>query len=952
MNIIKPKEKHSFIQIILILLFLLLSFGCEFENPADFELPTWFVDIEFPLIHETYLMGDLVDSTMIFPHDSTGLQLIFESTLPRIEVDESYLELNFPNGYLEIQTPEASTGISYEFPSYLLDTTLVIPVTAAGATYFDINGNPFTVPLTSDQTLSADGWNQQIADIFNSVFQPLELLVEIYDQNDLPLPTNPEIIDEVTGLVIRNDPASYFQTTVRNAGIATSVNNANVELITGHTLPLIDTLALHNDVANITHNTQSVESTSLSNDLLKSWLAFNLDLGVETASDTVFMTTGDSLFIELRLLLSIPGADSAVVHILSTDITPELDPIVFPSEIEIYKGIYAGGETIPPNVNKLTISDLRNTYPFDIDFFMDFQNFYSFDEEEVKIDTVLSTDITYNYVFDLKSDTVRSSVYPNEPITELELDFAVVLSEQYATIPLNTESIGDLAMTIRLYDQKYESLEALIVEPFPTRSHIVEDIPQGMDGISFSDASLDFEMYNTITAPISIEIDLIGYLQFTDSINVNVTTVIDTTGISLFDSSKTIISLGRDGVTTYFFATPVDSIPSDSIFAGAEEGNSIVDLLSANPERMVINTDARIDGRVVLHPGTFVHGSYIIHAPFEVQLDEMHFIPANASYVADMDHTTRNRVRSSLYKTMLNAEISNTIPIGGNLALLFSNQEYFPLDTTVQMLNALKDTLVVMEGWDPTDEIFIVNSCSELDPSLGDYFIFNTMSDFSDCIDGMPYLIKRSHSGMDTVFAYIDTLLYYIIPDPVFQQSDTSFSFEINTDRIRLFTDIGGHFVMPVFNLNGTNEQPVYFNQSDQITVQSSLIMMISNTGMFDVPEDELIIAAPNGGETLVAGMPTVIRWHTLGDINRVTLDWGLGASPEWATIASDIPNIDSLVWTPSTYSISDSVRIRVKGDGTSDICGWYFRVIEQTIMNKQSNHIDESIGIRKGGIR
>ncbi len=924
---------------ILIASLFLITLSCEFENPADFEIPTWFVDIEFPLIHDTYYIEDLVDSTMIFPHDSTGLQLIFESTLPRIEVDDSYLEVNFPNGYLEVQVPSTPASIDYDMPPYVLDTTFIIPIVNYGATYFDTNGNPFTFPSIDDRTLSADGWNQQIANIFNTVFQPVEILVEIYDENDLPLPQDPEIIDEVTGLVIRNNPSSYFQTTVSNVGIATSVDNASIELITGNTLPMSDTLAQHNNNPLISYDTQSVETTSLANSLLKSWISYNMDLSVGVATEDVVVTIGDSAYIELNMILSVPGADSAVVRILSTDITPELDPISFPSQIEVFKGVYESGSMIPPNVNKLSVTNLQNTYPFDIDFYLDFKNFFTADSEEIKIDTVLSTNITQQHTFDLKGDTVRSTLYPDSPLTELEMDLSVALSEQTATVPIDGSNIGSLGLTIRFYDQKYESLEAMIVEPFPTRSHIVDDIPQGMNGLYFTDASLEFEMFNTVSAPISVDIDIVGYPQFNDSILVNVASTIDTTGISLYDSSKTVIHLHREGTTTYFYASPLDSLPSDSVVQVAEEGKSIVDLLSANPERMVITTDARIDGRVVLEGGTFIHGNYIIHAPFEVEMDEMYFIPASASYIADMDHITRNRIRSSLYNATLNANISNTIPVGGNLSLLFSNQEYFPLNITTEKLIALRDTLVVMEGWDPTTEIYVVNNCEELNPANGNYHIFNTMDDYTDCVEGMNYLIKSTGVGVDTVFAYVDTLWYFILPDPISEQSDTSFSFEVNTDRIRLLTDIGGHFVMPLFNLNGTDSQSVYLEQSNSLEIQSSIIVQISSTGMLDQPEDELIVSDPNGGETLQAGSPYMIRWHTLGDIRTVSVEWGIGTTPEWATISSDIPNNDSLSWTPSTYTISDSVRIRVYGDGVEDISGWYFSVVGRSSPENQAHN-------------
>lgn len=912
---------------------LLILSGCEFENPADFELPTWFVDIEFPLIHETYTVNDIVDSVTIFPHDSSGMQIIFEDSLPRVEIDASYLDVNFPGGYLEIQVPPTPMNIEYDMPAFVLDTTLVIPVTIPGLTLIDTADNIFTIPLTGDHVLSSDNWNQWIADVFNSSFNPIEFLVEVYDETDIPLPDDPAVIDEVTALILQDSPSSYFQTSIRNAGITTSVRNAGVELITGNTLPMDDTLAIHNENTSIVHNTRSVENTSLSSAPIKSWMAFNMDLSVEPASDFVEMSSGDSLFIELRIQLSIPGVDSAVVQILPTDITPELDPIEFPSEIEIFKGVFAGGASIPPNVNRLTVTDLQNNYPFDIDFYMDFQNIFSSDGEEIKIDTILSKGVPHQYSFDLKSDTIRSTLYPVSPLTELGMDLSASLVAQTATIQLDGSNIGDFSMTVRLYDQQFESLEAMLVEAFPTSQQTIEDIPQGLDGMAFTDVSIEFEMINTILAPVSLDMNLVGYPQFNDSVSVQISSIIDTTGIALYDSSKTIIRVHKDGTTTYLFTAPTDSLPSDSIVQSVGEGHSIVDLLSANPARMVVDVDARIDGRTVVEAGTYIYGYYRLHAPFEVELAPMVFIPAGASYVADMDHDTRNRIRSSLYGAVLEANVINTIPIGGSVSLLFSNMDYFPMDTTAEMLAVLRDSLVIADDWNPADEIYIIDSCRTLDPEVGGIYIFNTMSDYSECIDGLYYLVKRSSSGIDTVISYVDTLMNFILPDPINEQSDTSFTFEVDTDRIRLFTDIGGHYVMPSFHLNGTNGQSVYLKMEDYVDIQSSLIMQISSTGMLEEPPDELIVTYPNGGEILSVSTPHIIQWKTLGSISTISIEYGEGANPEWIEIASDIPNNDSLQWIPGTYTISDSLRIRVSGEGVEDVSGWYFSIVSGSLM-------------------
>ena len=41
------------------------------------------------------------------------------------------------------------------------------------------------------------------------------------------------------------------------------------------------------------------------------------------------------------------------------------------------------------------------------------------------------------------------------------------------------------------------------------------------------------------------------------------------------------------------------------------------------------------------------------------------------------------------------------------------------------------------------------------------------MDDFSDCIDGMSYIVKINDSGLDTIVSYVDTLLKIPLPEPV-----------------------------------------------------------------------------------------------------------------------------------------------------------------------------------------
>ena len=58
-----------------------------------------------------------------------------------------------------------------------------------------------------------------------------------------------------------------------------------------------------------------------------------------TSNNTVTINAGDSLKVNVLIQLRISGLDSAIVKIAKTELPINLDPIAFPSDIEIYGDI-------------------------------------------------------------------------------------------------------------------------------------------------------------------------------------------------------------------------------------------------------------------------------------------------------------------------------------------------------------------------------------------------------------------------------------------------------------------------------------------------------------------------------------------------------------------------------------------------------------------------------------
>ena len=129
---------------------------------------------------------------------------------------------------------------------------------------------------------------------------------------------------------------------------------------------------------------------------------------------------------------------------------------------------------------------------------------------------------------------------------------------------------------------------------------------------------------------------------------------------------------------------------------------------------------------------------------------------------------------------------------------------------------------------------------------------------------------------------------------------------------------------------------------------------------MSDPAPNEIVVKHPNGGESLDKDSPIMIKWKTYGSVSKVDLAYFTGGKPNvdiddgWTDITTEISNVDSFSWTPSSTtgigaimssSKKDSVRIRVKSsDGkTRDMSGWFFSLFVNSSSidpEKNSNQI------------
>jgi hypothetical protein len=935
------KFKIKFSKKISKLLISLLSFltlSCDFQNPAAFELPTWFFDLSFPLVQQKYSLEGMVDNKQIFSTpDSLGMQLVFEGLLPDTSIGSDILEVEIDQS-IKYSQP-ASNAPSF---SYSLNLPINIPISLG-------------LPVPSvDSTISKAQWNFLASTI------KVDTTITIKLDAGLDVSQFPTFVRSLDGFVIRADEGSSisdFETIIKNNGMPTNVTEPTFLLIS-LVSPNLDTLAAHTQT-NIPKDATFNKITSLSQKNLGKSIGLKIKFGLaSTDEDNITLKAGDSLKINTLINLRIAGIDSANVTINESELPITLPEIKFPSDIEIY-----GGKLINPSAvltNEINIKSLSSTYPFDIDFLMNFQNFSppSAFYDSIKIDRVLKKGETFTKVYNLDGYSFYNPSGSDNALTKLSINLSAKLPAQKARFPLDGSNIGGIDLDLELKKLHFETLEANIIQEFPPTSFSVAGMPVGFIGMEFVDTKLEIEMLNGIRLPVVLDFDMVSVNQLGDTMKVNaLSTLAIPTGSR--DTTKTITRLSRDGTTTLKYKSPSSLSYNDSSNVSPKAGESTINnLMSSNPATFAVNSRVRIDGRGTLEAGMHIGGKYRLLAPFEVIMAPMTFISVTNTPMQEMDHSNRNKIRSTMQSASMDVTVENKIPSGGELSMLMSNIGFFPLDTTVSALSSFKDSMVIKLNWANSDSLYIISKCESLNPEKGNLFIFDVMDDFTDCVDGMAYIVKTTGLGIDTVVSYVDTLLKIPLPSPTSFYTTTSssghlgqvkeagfvaYSSPISTSRIRLMTNPGQPFMAPRFSLFGSDSKKVYLTTSDYIDINSSLTLKLSSSGMTSAAPNEITIKYPNGGENLNKNTPFTIKWKTFGTVSNVNISYYAGSNPNmesddgWINIAEEINNIDSFAWTPSAtgsintmkVSLRDSIRLRVKSpDGkTVDMSGWYFTI-------------------------
>jgi hypothetical protein len=692
-----------------------------------------------------------------------------------------------------------------------------------------------------------------------------------------------------------------------------------------------------------------------------------------SATDDFVTIPPGSLYVDFNILFQMAGIDSIDVttnnYSLSDGIEmpdmsiPEMDMSASGiSKMEIYRAVLKGNDALF-NENKLIISDLQSTLPFDLNFLMNFKNF-SPDPggDSVKIDTLLTTGLEINKTFDMRSYSLQSPGYPDSAMGSFDLDLDVSIPSQYATIPLDGSPLGEFTMNMNLDQLSFSSLEAnlyMIMESDSTS----QEFPPGFTGAIPTEALIEIIFKNQIRLPLEMNMEFKAYNSLGELTYMPV--IIDTIGFPATnadtDTAMTIIGLNKLGTTITIYESVNDSLPSyQNTVAPCDTCASIIDLLASNPVQLIIKPEVKVDGRGEIAAGKAIQGGFRVTIPFVLQLEPMTFMGGTPTEITEFDHEARSKIRNSLIQTDLVSTITNAMPFGAEISVLMSNDSLFPTDTTVEQLGLFRDTLAAIGVLSPSDSLYILNKCSDISPDSGEVYIFNVMTDFSECIEKLPYIVKYNGSGTDTIISYVDTLFKFILPDPIeyYGANDTSgypegmvavpgegiYTSTIDTSQIFLLTDYGSHYTMPRFHLPGTGSVGVFISVEDYLEISSFITFRLSSSGAFASVENELVITYPNGGETLYLDQAYEILWKTFGTSEEsVDLYYAISGNAEiykpancvianeWTEIESGIENVGSYEWDLSSSGLdeTDSLRIKIiSSDGKScDINGYFLKV-------------------------
>ena len=1045
----------------LIVLFIISFNACDFDIPDKFEMPIWDIELKIPLVQTRYQMTDISnpEAGIFKTDDSLGFKIVQEGEMPATQLPALPavpvgLEQNISSGEIpgiSFNLDLPAIGVNQKIdvvlygasiyqdtakwceviqipipdPPFITDSLVCIVDSTTG----DTLGRLFSFPTDSIRHMKASNYNSLIVAIFDSVMGIISSTIDTTIDlgiSSIPLPSDPAIIASVDTLIIaESEENSVYKTRFKNNNIPTDLRNIKSYIVTDNDYPINDSLANHNIDSTISSGQTYEKITNLSGKGLTSFLKMFTDMSLtESPADSIVQIQPGSLSVDFEMIFQMAGLSDIAVTTNNVSLSDglEMEPIVLPemdmtetgiSRMEIYRNVLADNVANNPSVrvNRLQIIDLKSTFPFPMNFLIDFKNFVpsSVGGEGVRIDTTLRNgDAAINKIFNMEGYRLQSTSgdndgpdgvpcpsyeewlidncdddgWPDSAFTTFDLELDISIPQDTLRIPLDGTPLGGFSMGMKLDKLEFESIGAAMYMELPSDPQ-GQEFPPGLTGAIPTEASMEIIFKNQIKLPIQMLMEFKGYNSLDELTYVPID--IDTIGMPRTslntDTSVTNIKLDKNGTTISIWESINNynsgDLPNlERVNGICDTCSSIIDLLGSNPVKMLINPQVKVDGRGELTGNKAIAASFRVTIPFALQLEPMTFMGGTATKIEAFEHDTRSKIRKGLKETSLVSNITNALPFGAEIAVLMSNDSMFPTDRSIEQLGLFRDTLATIGALLPTDSLYIIKKCIDISPdSNGNVYIFDIMTDFSECINGTPYIVKTNGSGTDTIISYVDTLFKFFLPDPIeYYQSDgdtllyhyfnydsvnnvyldsveyadgmvavpgtgTYFS-TIDTSKIKLLTGYGDNYTMPRFYLPGTGNTGVFLSVHDYLDISSFMTFTLSSDGAFGSPTNELFITYPNGGQTFTNADSIEILWSSFGNTNEIIdLYYAIGRetngvedttkyyprscvnSEGWTIIAEGIENTGSYKWGLGGIPSTDSLRIKIIEDKKNPAC-------------------------------
>ena len=188
---------------------------------------------------------------------------------------------------------------------------------------------------------------------------------------------------------------------------------------------------------------------------------------------------------------------------------------------------------------------------------------------------------------------------------------------------------------------------------------VIKNIPEGFDFIEFKYAYLVVTIYNEIQTQTYLDMQLSGYKEG---------------------------KVAAEVMTADTIKKATDHKP----IAESEIKVNLAPIFNILPDSIRVTGTAYIPSNDTsrLQVGKSFWGKYNVEVPFVVKIRPVTFIPVKSTVLEPVDETTRDKINSGLVSASLFYNVSNGCPLSGTLQLLFSNYDYFPLDSLPEHLDS------------------------------------------------------------------------------------------------------------------------------------------------------------------------------------------------------------------------------------------------------------------------